>query len=146
MANLPPLPKNASIAQIEADFNAAGYDGAAYASWAQAAIAKDPALSPYNAALAWFTGTGLAKAVGTAAAGTGKMLGQVQQGAQNTNYAPPNPLSGLAAIGDFFGRLGQASTWIRVAEVLLGVILLAVGVAELTNAVPVATKIAKAVR
>jgi hypothetical protein len=55
----------------------------------------------------------------------------------------PDPFSGLAAIGDFFARLTKANTWIRVGEVLLGLILLAVGVARVTNAVPIATKIAK---
>lgn len=35
-----------------------------------------------------------------------------------------NPLSGLAAIGDFFSRLTQGATWIRVAEVLIGAALL----------------------
>lgn len=55
----------------------------------------------------------------------------------------PNPLSGLAAIGDFFGRLGQANTWIRVAEVGLGIVLISIGIAKITNAVPIATKIAK---
>ena len=55
----------------------------------------------------------------------------------------PNPVSGL---GSFLARLSQASTWLRVAEVLLGVVLLAVGVARITNAVPIATKIAGAVK
>lgn len=57
-----------------------------------------------------------------------------------------NSFSGLSSIGDFFGRLGQANTWIRVGEVLLGLVLLAIGVARLTKAVPAATKIAEAVR
>lgn len=57
----------------------------------------------------------------------------------------PSPLGGLAAIGDFFGRLSEGSTWIRVGEVVLGLILLAVGVARITHAVPAATKIAKTV-
>lgn len=35
-------------------------------------------------------------------------------------------LGGLAAIGDFFARLGQPNTWLRVAEVLTGIVLLAV--------------------
>ncbi|MGH3223573.1 MAG: hypothetical protein ACRDPY_33635 [Streptosporangiaceae bacterium] len=56
---------------------------------------------------------------------------------------PSNPLSGVAAIGDFFSKLGQPNTWIRVGEVALGLILLAVGVARITGAVPLATKIAK---
>ena len=56
------------------------------------------------------------------------------------------PLSGLATVGDFFTRLGQANTWIRVGEVILGLVLISVGVAKLTNAVPVATQIAKVVK
>jgi len=36
-------------------------------------------------------------------------------------------LGGLDAIGDFFVKLGQANTWIRVGEVLAGVILVTVG-------------------
>ena len=57
----------------------------------------------------------------------------------------PSALTGLAAIGDFFQRLGQANTWLRVGEVVLGLILIAVGVARITRAVPVATSVAKTV-
>lgn len=56
-----------------------------------------------------------------------------------------NPLAGLAQVGQFFSALSQGSTWIRVAEGILGIILLAVGVARITHAVPIATKIAGAV-
>ena len=63
-------------------------------------------------------------------------------GAHLAGLGAPNPLSGLSSIGDFFSRLGEANTWIRVGEVVIGVILIAVGVAETTNAVPIATKIA----
>ena len=41
--------------------------------------------------------------------------------------------------------LFQGNIWIRVAEVVLGLVLVAVGLAKMTNAVPVATKIAKVV-
>lgn len=57
----------------------------------------------------------------------------------------PNPLSGLAAIGDFFGRLTEGNTWIRIGEALLGIVLIAVGLARVTHAVPVATSIARTV-
>lgn len=57
----------------------------------------------------------------------------------------PNPLSGIAAVGDFFQRLTQANTWIRIGEVILGIILLGVGIASMTNAIPAATKVAKMV-
>ena len=56
---------------------------------------------------------------------------------------PQNAIPGLAQIGDFFGSLTQGSTWVRVGQVVLGVILIAVGVARITHAVPAATRIAK---
>lgn len=46
-----------------------------------------------------------------------------------------NPLAGLF----------QANIWLRVAEVGIGVLLVAVGIAKLTNAIPAATKLAGAV-
>jgi hypothetical protein len=57
----------------------------------------------------------------------------------------PNPLTGLDALGDLAQRLTQASTWLRVGEVILGLILVAVGLEKLTNAIPIATKVAAAV-
>lgn len=51
---------------------------------------------------------------------------------------------GLTQIGTFFGDLAEGSTWIRVGEVLLGLVLIAIGVARLTHAVPPATTIARA--
>jgi hypothetical protein len=68
-------------------------------------------------------------------------------GAQNTGTQIPgvditpsggvtasNPLQGLAAIGDFFSRLTQASTWIRVAKVISGGLLLVIGLVHITGA------------
>jgi hypothetical protein len=42
----------------------------------------------------------------------------------------------------FLGRLSDGNLWLRVGEGVLGIVLIAIGVAKLTNAVPVATKIA----
>jgi hypothetical protein len=39
----------------------------------------------------------------------------------------PNPLAGLAAIGDFFNRLTEPQTWLRVGEVAAGLLLLYLG-------------------
>lgn len=47
-----------------------------------------------------------------------------------------NPLAGLF----------QANIWVRANEIALGIILIAVGVAKLTNAVPIATRIARYVK
>jgi len=45
----------------------------------------------------------------------------------------PNPLTGLAAVGDFFARLTQANTWIRLVEGILGLGLLVVGLAKMSG-------------
>jgi hypothetical protein len=52
----------------------------------------------------------------------------------------------VVSVSDFLGRLTQASTWLRIGEGILGIVLIAVGVARMTNAVSVATKIAGAVK
>lgn len=54
-----------------------------------------------------------------------------------------NPLNDL---NSFFSNLSNANTWLRVGEVVLGIVLIAVGLARMTNAVPIATSIAKAVK
>jgi hypothetical protein len=53
---------------------------------------------------------------------------------------PPfgNPLTGLAAIGDFFQRLTQKNTWTRVGEVALGGILLYAGIRAISHGSTVA--------
>ena len=56
-----------------------------------------------------------------------------------------NSVPGLQQVGSFFGALAEGSTWTRVAEGILGIILIAVGLARLTHAVPIVTKIAGAV-
>lgn len=74
-------------------------------------------------------------------------------GAQNTSSPIPGiaikPGGGLAvsnpldAVGAFLAKLGQASTWLRVAEVALGLVLVAVGVAKVVPAFTPAQMIAK---
>lgn len=54
------------------------------------------------------------------------------------------PLSGLAAIGDFFSKLGQANTWLRVAEVLLGAGIIIVALAKLASDTPAGRAAVKA--
>lgn len=46
-------------------------------------------------------------------------------------------IPGLSQIGDFFGALTQASTWIRVAEVLIGLGLIITGVSRLMSGTPI---------
>lgn len=63
----------------------------------------------------------------------------------------PNPLGGINAVGDFFNRLTQANTWVRVGEVAAGILLVYLGLnatmkgTAAGNAVQSATGVAKKV-
>lgn len=103
-------------------------------SWAVNEIVAD-----YKAALAEQAQPGGANASNPAAAG----LAGAKAAAKAAGEAAAGAIPGVAQIGDFFGSLGQANTWVRVAQVALGLILIAVGLARITSAVPVATQIAK---
>jgi hypothetical protein len=52
----------------------------------------------------------------------------------DANTSPSQILSGLDAIGAFFNNLGLASTWIRVAKVVIGGTLVVIGIAHMTGA------------
>jgi hypothetical protein len=56
-----------------------------------------------------------------------------------------NPLTGVAAIGQFFNNLGSAAWWLRIGEVVLGLVLVAVGVAKMVPAFTPAQVIASKV-
>lgn len=45
----------------------------------------------------------------------------------------PNPLTGVAAIGDFANRLTQANTWIRVGEFVAGLVLVVIALNAMTK-------------
>lgn len=71
---------------------------------------------------------------------------------KSTNPLGPNGLGTLpgadaltGVVSDALKPLFQANIWIRVGQVVLGVLLITVGVARITNIAPIATKIAKAV-
>lgn len=58
--------------------------------------------------------------------------------------------SGINAVGDFANKLTQGNTWLRIAEGLLGIVLIGVALAKLTGvdnavnkAVGTAVKVAK---
>jgi hypothetical protein len=51
----------------------------------------------------------------------------------------PNPLDPLQAIGDFFHRLTEEQTWIRVGEAVAGGVLLFIGVKALAQGTPAST-------
>ena len=100
---------------------------------------KYPKYSP-SQALSVFVGTEAAQGIAGATAQTGGLLGQIPgaaaKGAENV-YANP-----LTAIGTFFGNLMNPNTWLRVAEVLAGLMILYVALkASMTpGGVPVASR------
>ena len=69
---------------------------------------------------------------------------------------PASATGGITSLGGGSGSLlsssnplaalFQANIWIRVGQVALGLLLIAIGTAQLTHAVPIATTIAKAVK
>ena len=65
--------------------------------------------------------------------------------ATNFSGLVPNLGGLIAKAGTFFDDLTSKNFWLRVGEVVLGLILIAVGVAKLTHAIPIATKVAKTV-
>jgi hypothetical protein len=72
----------------------------------------------------------------TGTAPTTSVKTQVSNEASQQLTGSATGLSGLASIGDFFGRLTQGSTWIRVLEMVLGVGLVLVGLAHAAGGTP----------
>jgi hypothetical protein len=73
-----------------------------------------------------------------AASPTGKGLKSLLPAKGEVGHAAiTNPLQ---AIGDFFAKLSDPHLWIRVGEVVLGVILLAVGAARITHTENIVSK------
>jgi hypothetical protein len=62
--------------------------------------------------------------------------GQQTAKATSTELGTPNGITipGLSQVGSFFTALGDASTWIRVAKVVIGGVLLIVGLVHITGA------------
>ncbi len=120
--------------------------GAAYAAYNKA----NPQNTPYVNAqyfLDLVVAQGLDNAIQTAISTSGTALGAIPgaaaQGARNA-ARDLNPLTGINAIGDFFNRLTKSNTWIRVAEVLLGLGLIVVGLAKIASGSPVGKAALKA--
>lgn len=77
-------------------------------------------IGPYDYQTARGVAAGLAHESGTTPSGTNPLT-TGQQAAKSAN------LGGLAAIGDFFNRLTEPNTWLRVGEVIAGLLLVYLG-------------------
>lgn len=94
-------------------------------------------LGPYDWANAQAAVVGAKVGAQQAPSGT-NALGTAQGAASAAN------LGGLAAIGDFFNRLTEGSTWLRVGEVVVGILILYVGLKATTAQTPVGNAVKSA--
>lgn len=78
---------------------------------------------PFTWAQAKATVAGLQAGIGAATPGGLPTIGP----GGNIGGTITNPLGGIQAIGDFFNRLTQPHTWVRVGEVLGGLLLVYMG-------------------
>jgi len=60
------------------------------------------------------------------------LAGQEAQAAQDI----PGAATAASSVGDFLSRLSQANTWIRVGEVVAGLILLGIGLNAMLKGKP----------
>lgn len=128
-----------TAAQYAANFDAhypGKNAGAAFLAYA-AAHPSDTAQQAAQAFTTMIAVEGLDKAVAAALAGSAQLLGAAAK------ISGLNPFQGW--LTGFLSVLTSAHTWERVLEVGLGIVLIALGVAKLTHAVPVATQIASKV-
>lgn len=89
---------------------------------------------------------GLAKAgwLGFATQADAKAYASKQSVAAQTNSAVSSVGGAVTDTTNFLSRLADPAVWLRVAEVALGLVLIAVGVAKISStAMPAATKLAK---
>jgi hypothetical protein len=143
--NLPltQLSFNATVGVIDANLGTA--EGAKFKAWLTGAWAKDPKLTPNQAAATWLTGNALSTNLGTVTNALAKVPQAVATAAEKLPNVS-NPLDFLSNIADFFSRLTQANTWLRLAEFVLGGALILVGVAHMAKGTPAGTAAAKAVK
>lgn len=110
--------------------------------WVENVNSKGVVVGPYNSAP---TGMNLTTLIGY------PTQAQAQAAANQLSTLPTKITGAVNAVGssvvnDALKPLFNANIWLRVAEVIAGLLLVAIGVAELTKAIPVATKIAGMVK
>lgn len=148
---LPPLPGGSTRAQAIVFYasylgklpgvyqgSATAYDGMTWAALYETIANQDTAADPKALGDAvvglWgaqTTGHGVAAATATLA----PFITAAEKAVAQTNFAGPagGLLGALGSIGDFFGRLTQANTWLRIGEAILAGGLILVGLAHLAG-------------
>jgi hypothetical protein len=101
-----------------AELFAVGYPG--YATQAQAAA------KPYNANVAQNAAMAQIKAESDIVGGSQNAPAAIGSGVSSVS-------SGINAVGDFFNRLSEGNTWLRIAEATLGIVLIAIALGKITG-------------
>jgi hypothetical protein len=113
--------------------------------------APPPPAPPRNYASDWFAawlllgnvGPGIGKALKLGLGALGQLASEGLTGTAIGIGKVPGA-QGLGTVGEFLGRLQESSTWVRVAEVALGIVLLAIGVARITGTQNAVAQVVKA--
>jgi hypothetical protein len=122
--------------------------GDQWLTWYAAQSAKYPSYSLGEWEQAFFTIVGaheLGDAVGQAVQATADATGQMAQGTAAGLDQFASFLSPFEDIANVFHALGETSTWLRLAKIVIGGALILAGVAHLTGAGSTAMNIAKKV-
>lgn len=129
----------AAAAQLQQNLQQAGTTEKQNAVLRSLLLPVSPALQDLYGA-----GDAILNAIGSGAAAGGQFT--VAAGKAANDAVTSTPLDWLSTIGQFFSRLGQANTWLRIGEFLLGSALIVVGAAHLMTNTPIGRAAAGAVK
>ena len=113
---------------------------ASYVAYYQEAVAQDPAITPFEAYTAWATGTAIAGGVGGVARVEGGIPQAAATGAAKAIQTLTSPITSVTAligkVGKFLDDLTSGAFWMRIAEVVAGLVLLGIGANHLFKSKP----------
>src|ERR1700744_1828391 len=122
--NQPLTPATATQTEAIVSGELGSAKAAAFKTWLTSAMQQDPTLTPNEAIAVYLAGSDVATGTGAVASLTGNTATATGQAAL---AAVSNPLDFLGNIAGFFNALVEKNTWIRVAEVLAGGMVLYLG-------------------
>lgn len=131
---LPP-PGGPTLQYYASELNAK-YPGRGAGNAFLAFASKHPNLTPQQTGSAFALEIGLkglTAAIGDAVSGTGTALGQITTGSEQGAQQVSKQLSWTNGLGNFLNFITGRTGWVRVAETLIGVALIIVGVDHLTS-------------
>ena len=105
-------------------------EGANFLLWYNAAHKQDPALTPSQGAVVYLTGSTIANNLGGVISTEANLPGAAAAGAN-------------AAYKDIFGKFNVGNWFLRIGEILLGLVLVGVGLARITGTQNVISQIVK---